>query len=296
MKAVILGSFADTQTAIYILEAMYNFCSDVYGIDIKKINKEKGVVKGQEVILDEVIGTPFNPNLILVLKGLEISPATLKKIKESFPNAKFLNWFFDKYLLDKPIWESDEYLKTLPIYDYFFCSLKGVSDKLNEHGFENARYLDEACRPAYHNPQHCNFFQGEKYGADIAFVGSLGFTLQHPDRIPTLVRLVKDGFRIKIWGDVFCDWGSLPSEIRGVHMKMPVINDNHSRVVTSSLINLGIDQDVEIDRGHSARLYRVLCAGGLYLTNATKGLDEMFKVNKRGDRITGKEEIGRAHV
>ena len=43
--------------------------------------------------------------------GLELSYETVKKIKEQFPKTKLVNWFFDKYLLDKPIWEDIEYEK-----------------------------------------------------------------------------------------------------------------------------------------------------------------------------------------
>jgi spore maturation protein CgeB len=76
-----------------------------------------------------------------------------------------------------------------------------------------------------------------------------------------------------------------------MHQKEKVINETHSRVVQSSLINLGIDQDRDVDMGHSARLYRVMCAGGLYMVNATKGLDRIFNVNKDGAILTGEEDL-----
>jgi spore maturation protein CgeB len=34
-----------------------------------------------------------------------------------------------------------------------------------------------------------------------------------------------------------------------------------------------------------------MCAGGLYLTNATKGLDEVFKINKAGEPVTADQDL-----
>jgi len=41
----------------------------------------------------------------------------------------------------------------------------------------------------------------------------------------------------------------------------------------------------------SARIYRVMCAGGLYLSTATKGIESLFNVNKEGEEITGDQEL-----
>jgi len=291
MNVFILGNMADLQTGPYISESFKQLGHVVAVLDSRMAVKVLGNKKGQEHIVKEIENIKFNPDLILVMKGLELTHATLKKIKELQPKAKLVNWFFDKYLSTKPIWEEKDYFDTLRLFDFYICSLKGVADKLNEAGFSNARYVDEACFPEAHGKAQINFFQEEKYGEDISFCGSIGLFEQHPKRIPILNRLVDDGFNMKIWGGVACDWKYIPSELRRFHQDKSVINENHSKVVQSSLINIGIDQDVDLDMGHSARVYRVLCAGGLYLCNATKGLDKMFNINKEGEKITEDQDL-----
>ena len=291
MRTLILGGFEDRQTALYVMDSFSKFSSDVIGIDVRRIIADLGYQKGQQAIMDEIGELDKVPDVIMALKGLEMLPVTLKKIKNKFPKAKLVNWFFDKYLQDKPIWETTQYLDVIDLYDYFFCSLKGVADKLREIGKENVYYLDEACHENYNGEVYCNHYQEEKYGEDIAFCGSLGYFLQHKNRVPTLEKIAKAGFRMKIWGSVICDWKYIPGELRQWHMNTPVINENHSRVVQSSLINLGVEQDVDVEFGFSARLYRVMSAGGLYLTNNSNGLNKMFKVNEPFTMPTGEEEL-----
>jgi len=205
--------------------------------------------------------------------------------------AKLVNWFFDIYLREKPIWETTSYLEILPLFDYFFCSNKGVSDRLNEAGFDNVVFLDEGCDPKLNGEIYLNNFQKRKYGEDITFIGSIGYLLQHNLRLPLLKIIAEEGFNLKVWGNVICEQKHIPTNVKPCLTNIPVTNEEHSMVVQSSLINLGIDPDINMDLGHSARLFRILCAGGCYFTFPTKGLEKLFKINKKGEKITGKEDL-----
>lgn len=283
---LILGAFEDLQTGVYIVNSIEDAGHKVDFVDIRQIYREKGAGPAQEEIIESIKNMNINPDVIMVLKGLELSPDTLRTIKDMFKNSKLINWFFDVYLGDIPIWNNTNYFPVLRMYDYYFCSLKGVSDRLREMGFDNVYYLDEACCPEANGEQYMNSYQRNKYGNDISFIGSLGFTKMHKDRLRLLSLVAKECYNLSVYGDVYIDWKYIPVELRNCHTRIGVINEKHSMVVQSSLVNLGIDQDLDIDMGHSARLYRVLCAGGLLLNTATKGLDRMFKVNKRDEVIT----------
>jgi len=291
MKVLILGNVSDGQTGIYIAESFKKIASDVIATDIRKIIRDCGFEEGQKIIIDEVKNCAIKPDLIVVLKGLEMSEETTAIVKKAHPQATFVNWFFDKYLGDKPLWECEEYFNTLKLYDFYFCSLKGVATKMNELGFDNAVYLDEACHPRLNKEEYLNHFQEQKYGEDISFIGSLGYIKQHPKRIKILDKLAQEGFKMKIWGPVICEWKYISPELRYYHQQQSVINLDHSKVCQASLINIGVDQDTALELGHSARLYRVMCCGGLYLVNGTKGLGNMFKINKRGEMPTGEEDL-----
>jgi len=291
MKILVLGQMKDLQTGIYIVQSIEELGYEAGFVDTRAIVEQAGLKEGQQIILDKLDELDFTPDIIMILKGLEMSLDTLKNIKAKYPKAKFINWFFDVYLADKKIWENKEYEETLNFYDFYFCSLKGVANTLQQYGFKNAIHIGEACYPPLHGEQYMNNFQEGKYGEDIAFIGSIGMLGIHQNRVKYLAKIIKEGFNIKIWGSIIGEPKSIPLAVRQHMTNDSVINERHSQVCQASLINLGIDQDPALDESWSARLYRVMCAGGLYLSVATKGLDKYFKINKKDEEITADQDL-----
>lgn len=284
MNILLLGPMEDMQTGIYLMYAFNRIGTNVKAIDTRAMLNHVDAYQFKPALLSEMDRLSFTPDLIIVLKGLEIDKEVLDNIKELYPDAKLANWFFDKYLESKPIWESGNYMDVLDSYDYFFCSLKGVADKLKALGHDNVHYMPEACDEYFHAPQYLNPYQEDKYGSDVAFIGSLGFHLQHPNRIPILEKVTDEAFDLKIWGNLVGDYKKIPGDLLEAHQMTSVVNEHHSLVCNASNVVLGIDQDEDLELGFSARLYRVMCAGGVYLTNYVPGLENLFSINSREDK------------
>jgi len=291
MKVLLLGNIFDKETGWYIIHSLKDAGHDVAAVDVRAIIYDQGIEKGQKIIMEEIEDVDINPDIIMAMKGLEMTPDTLRAIKNRFPKAKLVNWFFDKYLGKLPIWENKILFDHVRLFDYYFCSLKGVSDRMTADGFKNFHYLDEACFPELNGETILTYYEEKKYGSDIAFCGTIGINRIHKERIPTLVKVAQAGFNMKIWGDIVGDIKYVPMQIRKLCTQVRVSNLEHSSVVQSSLINLGIDQDNELDMGYSARVYRVMCAGGLYFSKYTKGIETMFKINKQGEKLTDDLEM-----
>lgn len=291
MKILLLGYVQDLQTGVYIIEACENLKHTVQWIDIRAVLNSVPKEEGQKRIIDNINNISEDIDLIIVLKGTELTYETIEYVKNKYENAKLVNWFFDIYYMNTPIWEDTNYFKTIKLFDYYFCSVAEVVDKLKKVGITNAIYLEEACSPKHHGEQLLNNFQIKKYGSDISFIGNLGYLTQHANRIKIINKVLDEGFELKIWGKIVCAPKYLSRLILKSHTYTSAINEQHSMVVQSSLINLGIDQNPLMYKSHSARLYRVMCAGGLYLLNGTKGLDEIFKVNKPGELITENQDL-----
>jgi len=291
MRALVLGNMTDQHTGLYICRAFKSLGHEVVAIDVRKIVQTVSGPKNQEIILDEVNKQTKIPDVVITMKGKELTLKTLRTLKTKYPKAKFIDWFFDIYLNEKYIWNTPEFFKAIELYDYFICAVKGVSDKLKEQGVDNVYYIDQACDPEFNNAVYLNNFQKRKYGSDVTFVGSLGYLGIHKNRLETLSRIATEGFDLKIWGNVICEWKMIPPILRPLHTKTIVMNQDHSSVVQSSLITLGIDAEPTLDAGWSVRLFKVLCAGGCYLTNNTKGLSNLFKINKEDENITDDQDM-----
>jgi spore maturation protein CgeB len=289
MNILVLGNMGDLQSGLYVVKSLDDMGHTTQHIDTREIVMERGIIEGQKEIIGTLKLVTIKPDLVIVLKGLEMTPDTVQYVKDTF-NCNMINWFFDVYLEGTKIWENKEYFDTLKKYDYFFCSLKGVADILIAKGFSNVRYLAEGCFPELHSEQYMNNFQKKKYGQDITFCGTIGLSM-HPNRITILKRVISEGFWINIYGVVASEWKRIPAIIKPSHTQEVVINERHSMVAQTSLINLGIDQDPELSLSQSARMYRVMCAGGLYLTTYVKDLETMFKINEKNKPITSDQEL-----
>ena len=289
MEILILGNMGDVQSGLYVVRSLEEMGHTTQYIDTREIITEHGIEKGQKEIRETMKLVTITPELVIVLKGVEMTPDTIQYVKDTY-KCPMVNWFFDVYIEGRKIWENTTYLEVLKKYDYFFCSLKGVADILRAQEFNNVRYIAEGCFPELHGEQYMNNFQKKKYGQDITFCGTIGLQM-HQNRMSTLKRIIEEGFWIDIYGDVVMDWKRVPSAIKNSHKKEIAINEKGSIVAQTSLINLGIDQDPELSLSQSARMYRVMCAGGLYLTTYVKDLETMFKINTKDAPITKDQEL-----
>jgi len=290
-KVLILGQMKDLQSGIYIVETLEAMGKEVSFVDTREICDDKGIVPGQKEIIKTFEELDFEPDLVIILKGLELSPSTLKTIKELYKDAVLTNWYFDIKVASTDIWDNEPFFKVIELYDYFFCSLRGAATKLQDKGFKNVYHVGEACFPPSHEEQNMNYFQKTKYGEDVTFCGTIGYKHIHKDRVRTLSRVLNEGFNMKIWGEIVGEPKTIPLNVRHVMSGTEVINERHAMACQSSLINLGLDAMPELDGSMSARIYRVMCAGGLYLSTATKGIEDFFKVNKKGEEITAEQEL-----
>ena len=283
---------SDNETGLYIFNAIRNIGDNSAVIDVRAIYEAKGFYDGQKVIQHE-LKKFFNikPDVIIALKGLELSNKTIDFIRTNFPDTVLVNWFFDLLIDDKLVYESPVAPQIINSYDYFLCSLEGIARVLRRKGFKNVYHVAEACSPEHHSFVYANQYQNKKYSEDIAFCGSIGYSWIHKDRIRILNKIIEEGYRIKIWGKLVSKPGQIPQGIIDAMTKAEAINEQHAMVSHLSKINLGIDASPNIYGSWSARLYRVLCAGGLYLSVNTYGLSDYFKVNPEGEQLTGKEEL-----
>jgi spore maturation protein CgeB len=291
MKVLVLGQMYDLQTGVYLVNSFIELGHETKFIDIRHIAVNNDIPIAQEKIKEEIEKLNFNPELIVVLKGFELTDNTLDYIKDKFKDVILVNWFQDIFVGGKLIYENKEYFNTIRKYDYYFVSAKGIIDKLHQKGLTNVFTLLECCYPEVHSPQYLNNFQRKKYEQDVTFIGTLGYFGIHTNRINILKRVADEGFWLSIYGDIVCDWKYLPSILKDCHTQEKVINERHSIIAQSSLINLGMDRDSEISLSNSARMYRVMCAGGLFLDNYVKDVETMFKINNKGEAITADQEL-----
>lgn len=208
--------------------------------------------------------THVNPDLVLILKGLFISPLLIKHLK-----TKTFLWYFD--VLPQAERAVIDLAKAC---NHFFTISSGSISQYKEAGVENISWLPEGCSPTVHKYIPDMTWQEKEYwGSEISFAGSV---VKYA-RSTWLERIVKEGFNLKIWGNN----PKLSTILEPHNMHRPAEAElDHSKVCSSSKIMLGRDFCPDKELSMSARLYRTLAARGFYLTNHTKGIEKLFKLKK----------------
>jgi len=284
-KIFLVCPMNDQQTGMYIHDSLIKLGHKVAFFDWRHITEQIGPEKMNIEFLSAI--TQLKPELTIIVKGLGITGETIQKARGIF-NHPIVGWIFDvtlggTYVKDAPI-----YIDLIKEFDKFYTVDNSAVPELKNLGV-NAEWLPEGCFVKSHKEVVYNSIQAKKYGADIVFMG--GIDKLHPNRNKFLERLHEEGYLFKIYGAVNYEKGKEPEWVKDHHTGFSAINDYHSIACNASKIVLGIDGIPERDKAFSARLYRVLCAGGFYLNTATKGLDKVFKVGEHLETFKDEEEL-----
>ena len=126
----------------------------------------------------------FKPNLILVLMGFHIAPASLAAIKAA-TSATTVN-----YATDDPFNKrigTRNLVESIPSYDLYACTKRAIMDDVSRAGCNDVRYIRFGYKPSAHffdPPRSAQELRS--FGADVAFVGE-----GDADRLPFITSLVE---------------------------------------------------------------------------------------------------------
>lgn len=281
---LLICPMADLQSGLYIHDDLIELGHNVAYYDQREVMKDKGL---QGMNLDLInVAIDLKPDAILIIKGLEILPNTLDKLKEICP--KIIGWIFDVTIGGKYVKDVPEYIELIKKFDTFYTIDAETVPDLKALGV-NAEFMSEGCNINYHSEQVINSIQKRKYGDEVVFLGSVGSI--HPNREKILKRIYEEGIPLKIYGEVLYPENTEPEFVKECHTGFGAINDKHSIICQSSKIVIGIDGWPDHKYSWSARMYRVMCAGGFYLTTYTKGLEDYFDIGKELETYKDEDEL-----
>ena len=275
----------DNQSGTYIYDTFIKRGHRVAYFDWREVANKKGLDGMNNEFLRVV--DHLKPHMTFIIKGLGIRADIIQKAKE-IHNHAIIGWIFDVTLSGTYVKDVQPYVNVLKEMDLFYTMDEDAVPELKELGV-NAKWLPQACYPPLHGEQIINNFQKRRYGADVVFMGSVGSV--HPNRERFLKRIHDEGFNFKLFGEVLYPEGKDPDWVKNTHTGFYVKNEMHSNVCNSSKIIIGLDGWPHREKSYSMRLYKVLCAGGFYLTIHTKGIEKVFKPGEHLDTFKNEDEM-----
>lgn len=190
-----------------------------------------------------------NPTAIIISKGLNIYPKTLKKIKKL--GITICNWNPDDFFNKKN--SSIHLSRSFKLYDIVFSARKHLFKEYYAHGFNRMIYLDWYYIPWLHKPQDIL-----KINKKISFIGT------RSSRREKIMDSINDSFIIEIWGSGW-NFSSLKSK-PNVHIKNKFLSQkDFPQIISNSLVNLNI-LTIENRDVTNLKIFEIVASGGLILT------------------------------
>jgi spore maturation protein CgeB len=223
-----------------------------------------------------------NIDIIFIIKGNEIYPKTLKKIKELYPHIKLINWSLD----DMFAWHNRSLYYTFGIkyYDHVFTTKSYNLEELPLLGAKKVHFLTQAYSKDIHKP--C-FECIDNPVYDVLFIG-----YPEKERFESLQYLAKNGIKIDIFG--YPDkWIKFP--FKNHHKNLIIHNrflegKEYAKAISSSKITLCFLRKANRDL-HTSRSVEIPACGGFMLAERTKEHKLLFEENKEAVYFSNNEEL-----
>ncbi|OGY16999.1 MAG: hypothetical protein A2784_04135 [Candidatus Chisholmbacteria bacterium RIFCSPHIGHO2_01_FULL_48_12] len=208
----------------------------------------------------------FQPQFLLVIKGENLTPRTLKQISRQ--GTVTINWYPDWWIA----WDWLEH--HAPVYDWFFSACRDTDKKLKRIGI-NSHYLALAGDPARLKPVRKIY--------PVSFIG------EHSHIRETYFRAIRD-LGLHIWGYHGWQHSSLSHLAHG-----PVSVATAHRIISQSYltVNLLAQTDRLRPNGINVRTFETTALGTCLLVKSYPLLKQYFTIGKEIVTFTTPQDLRR---
>lgn len=215
-----------------------------------------------------------NPDLIFILKGSEINPASLREIKRWCTCLVFqLNpddFFPPRYPANRWRWVKE----SIQLYDCIFThKTYSLRRELIENGANRVEYLPFGYDDEINRPAELSATEKEQYKADIVFAGS-----PEKERNEILEKVAEAGYDLKVYGNGW-DKISKSSKLQRCLAKKPVYSEEMAKVYAGAKIVLAFMRRGDRDLSNP-RMFEVPACGGFMMVERTREVLRFFEDGK----------------
>lgn len=221
-------------------------------------------------------------DIIWIDKGITINPGTLKRIKKTQPQAKIISYSPDNMLVR--LNQSQNYLKSIHLYDYHITTKSFVIDEMKKMGAKNVKFVCKSYESKFHYPRTVNESDFMRLGADVGFVGAW-----EKERMESILYLTRNGIRVRVFGDKkwkVCkgDNPNLIIEDNGLY------DEDYSKSFRCFKISLCFLRKINSDQ-QTARTMEIPASGGFMLAERTQEHRDLFKEGEEAEFFDSDEEL-----
>lgn len=132
-------------------------------------------------------------DIVWIDKGLFVRRSTLEFVKKSLPKCKIVSYSPDNMALRHN--QSQNYLDSLPLYDFVFTNKSYILDDMRRIGAKNIFFFNNMFEPDFHKRYELTSIEREELGGDVGFIGAW-----EKERADSLLFLAQNGVNVKVFG------------------------------------------------------------------------------------------------
>lgn len=215
------------------------------------------------------VSRSFRPNVVVIAKGMYLSPATLRTVKAE-TGAVLIN-----YATDDPFnraVNSSDLVNSIPLYDFYACTKTSIREDVQRAGCVNAVYVPFGYKPDVHFPEAAaSSVERDKFSCDVAFIGGCD-----SDRLPIireLLRAIPD-LKLRLYGGFWHRYRVFRKYYGGW-----VFGREYRLALGGAKIALNLVRRANRD-GHVMRTFEIPACGAFMLTDRTDEQREFLDEDK----------------
>ena len=239
-------------------------------LDLAKLNRR---------IDDEMRRSAYD--ILWLDRPLTISPATFRAVKRLQPNCQIVGYSLDD--MNARHNQSRRFLRTLPLYDYFFTTKTYGVPELKALGCPRVEFTGNAFDPAVHRPIELTDQDRKMYGCDVGFIGTF-----EEDRAAQMNYLAHRGVEVQIVGDF---WNRMQNPHLKINLRSNALyGDAYAKTICATTINLCFLRKLNRDL-QTTRSVEIPACGGFMLAERTDEHLALFEEGVEAEFFSSKEEL-----
>ncbi|WP_282164936.1 CgeB family protein [Cellulophaga baltica] len=246
--------------------------------------------KGFPIKLPDTIGankkikelvTTNEYDIIWIDKGVTINKETLIFIKTKLPLVKIVSFSPDNMVLRHN--QSQNYLNSIPFYDFTFTTKSYILEDLKNLGAKNVVFIHKTYGEDFHYPRKLSKKEQKHLGGDVGFIGAW-----EKERCESILYLVKNGVKVKVFGDG--KWNEYKTFSKNLSILPGIFSDEYPKALSALKISLCFLRKMNFDQ-QTARTMEIPACGGFMMAERTQEHLNLFEEGKEASYFSSNEEL-----
>lgn len=221
-------------------------------------------------------------DVIWIEKGLTISYNTLRHVKQTLPHAFLVNITPDN-MMERP-WQSQQYLKCIPLYDLHITTKPFIIDWFYEKGAQKVLLVNKTFQSDFHYPRELTVEEKDRLGADVGFIGTW-----EQERCDSLIYLAKHGIKVKVFGE--WEWKKYVGKYENLTIiPHALFDEDYAKALSAFKIGLCFLKKRAFDTTTN-RSIEIPACGGFMMAERTKEHQALFEEDKEAVYFNSNKEL-----